>query len=241
MISFWQYLRKTKELNKGLSNISLFEHWKIYKEWKNLFESKQFPLYFELPWITILSKNFLKKFLKKKDKNQTRIFEFGSGGSSLFFLKYATEVVTVEHDKDWFSLVEKTIRDRKIGGWNGNLFEPEKIGNNQLNRSEPLDYYTDDENFKNYQFKRYASFIDNYPNNYFDVVLVDGRSRPSCLYHSFSKVKIGGLLVIDNAERDYYFTKQKINKEEFEIVLNANSALICAGVFTQTNIYIKKK
>ena len=241
MISFLQYLRKTKELNNGLSNISLFGHWKIYKEWKRLFESKEFPLHFELPWVTIVSKNFLRNFLETKDKSQTKVFEFGSGGSSLFFLKYASEVVTVEHDKSWFNLVEKTISERKIEGWFGNLFEAEKVDNDKLDKSEPLDYYTDDENFKGYQFKKYASHISNYPDNYFDIVLVDGRSRPSCLYHSFSKVKKDGLLVLDNAERDYYFTSQKISEEEFELILDANSALICAGIFTKTNIYRKKK
>jgi hypothetical protein len=34
--------------------------------------------------------------------------------------------------------------------------------------------------------------------------LVDGRARPACLVHGMPKVKVGGLLVLDNSDRDYY-------------------------------------
>jgi hypothetical protein len=197
----------------------------------------------ELPWITIIAKNYIDKFLKNKSKTEVKIFEFGSGGSSLFFLKYSSQVVSIEHDKNWFELVSKTVKQKNIKGWNGNLIDPEPIKNYadiKLDASDPLHYYSTDENFLNCIFKNYASYIDNFPDNYFDLVLVDGRSRPSCLYHSLNKVKPGGLLVLDNAEREYYLSKNMIDTNEYSLIISTNSALNYSNQFTQTNIYVKE-
>lgn len=84
------------------------------------------------------------------------------------------------------------------------------------------------------------AYIKKFPDNYFDIVLVDGRSRPSCLFHSLNKVKKGGLLVLDNAEREYYLCKGIIDKNKYKLILSLNSALISNSVFTQTNIYSKE-
>ena len=244
MKSFLSYLNSTFRINKGLSGLSVLKHIKIYVEWKDQCESKRTPLDLELPWFTIIAKNYIDNFLKNKSKSEVSVFEFGSGGSSLFFLKYANQVVSVEHDKEWFDLVSKTVELNKIKGWDGHLIEPESKNNSsqiKIDASDPLHYYTTDENFLNCTFKNYASYIDNYPDNYFDIILVDGRSRPSCLYHSIHKVKRGGLLVLDNAEREYYLSKEIIDNNKYSLIISANSAVICSNQFTQTNIYIKNK
>ncbi len=243
MISFIKYLSKTKKLNNGLSGISLSHHFKIYKEWKQQLESKQFPLDAGLPWITIVAKNFIEKYLKDKSKESLKVFEFGSGGSSSFFLKYANEVVSIEHDPIWYKLVKEKIEKGNIQGWSGFLHEPEKIDSalsSSLDPGNPIHYYTSTEVFKDCSFKQYVTSIDKYSDNYFDIVLVDGRSRPACLMHSINKVKTGGLLILDNAEREYYFSNEIVKTSEFDLMLSTNGALICYEQFTQTNIYLKK-
>src|SRR5690606_37246496 len=47
------------------------------------------PLDLELPWLTIGAILHIKRFLNKN----MRVFEYGSGGSTLFFSKRAKEVV----------------------------------------------------------------------------------------------------------------------------------------------------
>mgnify|MGYP002282580474 CR=1 FL=1 len=37
-----------------------------------------------------------------------------------------------------------------------------------------------------------------------DLILVDGRARPECLFMSLDKLKSGGLMVLDNSERERY-------------------------------------
>ena len=46
--------------------------------------------------------------------------------------------------------------------------------------------------------------IDEYPDASFDLVLVDGRARLSCLSHTVRKIRTGGYLVLDDCERTNY-------------------------------------
>jgi len=46
----------------------------------------------------------------------------------------------------------------------------------------------------------YASQIEEFPEEYFDFVLVDGEQRGTCLRAAASKIRQGGFLVLDNAD-----------------------------------------
>jgi hypothetical protein len=50
----------------------------------------------------------------------------------------------------------------------------------------------------------YNQKIEEYENEYFDCVIVDGRDRVKCIESSSSKVKKGGILILDNSERLEY-------------------------------------
>lgn len=241
---FFKYIKLTFKLNDGLGGLLLLKHWKTFKEWKMQLKSKKQPLDLELPWITIVAKDYIQEYLKKRQKQEISVFEYGSGGSSLFFLNNAGEVVSVEHNEEWFNRVEVIIANRNIQGWEGCFVKAEpiekKLQGEKREAGNPDHYYSDGDNFKDYVFKNYASTIDKFHDNYFDIVLVDGRSRPSCIKHSVNKVKKGGLLVLDNAEREYYLHNDYLNNDSFELVLSLNGALICYPSFTKTNIYLKK-
>lgn len=242
MKSFVYYLLKTLQKNNNLLGFSIRSHFKIYHEWKSQINSKRDPIDFRLPWINIPAKDFIVDYLK--NKTEVKIFEFGSGGSTLFFLNYSNYVISVEHDEEWFNVVKKRISELKVEGWSGNLIKPEPQQNKQTMQSDigdPLKYISSDKNYENYNFKNYATFIGNFPDNYFDVILVDGRSRPSCFWHSMNKVKVNGLLILDNAERDYYLSGIKIFPEKFKLAISPFSAIICTEQFSKTNIYIRTK
>ena len=68
-------------------------------------------------------------------------------------------------------------------------------------------------------FKRYATLIDRLNNNKFDLILIDGMARASCLYHAASHVAEGGCIVLDNAERDYYMQNVNFLFEGWERIL----------------------
>jgi hypothetical protein len=93
---------------------------------------------------------------------------------------------------------------------------------------------------KDVNYKNYASLIDYYPDEYFDIVLVDGRSRPACIKHAAPKLKKGGLMVLDNADRSYYLGSE-VRKilSQYSLLLSTKGVSPYCLFFTQTNIWEK--
>ena len=106
---------------------------------------------------------------------------------------------------------------------------------------EANDYISSDENYVGYNFKKYAAAIDEYPDEYFDLVIVDGRARPSCIMHSIPKIKEGGWLVVDNTGRTIYHSAiQEYIVSSFEKVLETCGPTTYMVHFTMTSIWRKK-
>jgi predicted O-methyltransferase YrrM len=79
--------------------------------------------------------------------------------------------------------------------------------------------------------------IDAFPDGAFDVVLVDGQARPSCLKHAYTKVKPGGMLILDNADVPEYLAQTRQYLANFEVHHFYGIGPIW-GVMWQTDIYI---
>jgi hypothetical protein len=131
-----------------------------------------------------------------------RIFEWGSGGSTLFWLRWAAQLCSIEHDPGWYDVVKRALPPGAPVDYR--LVPPDLGGSPAADASDPLAYASGDARCREGSFRRYATQIDEFPDAHFDLVLVDGRARPSCLHHAAPKVRRGGLLVLDNADRDYY-------------------------------------
>ena len=69
---------------------------------------------------------------------------------------------------------------------------------------DPGDYVSGDRDSAGLSYERYVKAIDQYPEGYFDIVVVDGRVRNGCIKHAIPRVKLGGWLVVDNSDRRYY-------------------------------------
>lgn len=127
------------------------------------------------------------------------VFEYGSGASTLFWISKGCELVSIEHDRNFYE---------KLSGAVGNkckylLVEPEP--NSEIaHKSHELPGNYKSSDFPEHSFESYVKTIEIYPDDYFDIVVIDGRARPSCLMHAKAKVKRSGILVLDNSDRDYY-------------------------------------
>lgn len=155
-----------------------------------------------MPWLTFEAIDILKGL----DLHNKRVFEYGSGGSTLFWLDKGAQVVSIEHDRDWYQRVRTiTINNPQL---DYRLVEAEKIETvgtaNGTDPSDPGLYLSDDAANAGYHFRHYVEQIDEFADQFFDVILIDGRARPSCVAHAAEKVKIGGYLILDNADRPYY-------------------------------------
>jgi hypothetical protein len=181
------------------------------------------------PWICFSAIDFISKWIAEKEDIQ--VFEYGSGGSTLYWLTNGCEVISIEHDASWYKKIREMIPESLKADYR--LIEPLYCG------STPEKFFTTDEALKKYSFQSYVTVIDEFPDAYFDIVLVDGRSRPFCIQYAVSKVKEGGMLILDNADiPDYLEIAGKF--------LVGFDPLIFSGITpthfwdTQTNVYIRR-
>lgn len=186
----------------------------------------------KIPWLTFDAIGFLNTIPLQSKK----VFEWGSGGSTLFWLKKGAYVVSVEHDPQWYEKMKLILT--KTENVDYKLIEPEirKIESNLIDPSDPEAYLSS--NSKEHSFYKYASIIDQFENDYFDVILVDGRARPSCIMHAVKKIKPGGLLILDNSDRDYYLSKTPRYLKNFQKEVYSG-AVPLVPVFSETTVYKK--
>ncbi|MBX2962588.1 MAG: class I SAM-dependent methyltransferase [Cyclobacteriaceae bacterium] len=153
-----------------------------------------------IPWMTPAAIDILHTLLKPDMKG----FEFGSGRSTLFIAPRVKELVSLEHDQQWFTQIEVELKNKKLN----HVYYVKILPANDP--SKTISYPKN--NYENYRmeatpascFTEYYSFIDQYPDDYFDFVIVDGRARVECALHALPKLKQGGILILDNAERLRY-------------------------------------
>jgi hypothetical protein len=108
----------------------------------------------------------------------SRVFEFGGGGSTLWFADRGAQVVTVEHDDEWYPILADAVG--------------EQPGVSVMHRSSDN------------AFETYVTSINEHPDESFDVVVVDGRERVRCFVEAMPKVRRGGLLILDDSDRARY-------------------------------------
>lgn len=160
---------------------------------------KLFNLFYpNRPWTTPASIIFFEKALSKDMIG----LEYGSGRSTLYFAKKLKKLVSIEHHREWHKNVSNTLKNEEINNVDY-LFIPKKPNENsfkdvdaELNKLDGSESRLD---FEDYYLK-----VKEYPDDFFDFVLIDGRVRVHCGINAISKLKSGGIFVLDNAERPRY-------------------------------------
>jgi len=135
-----------------------------------------------LPWLTEQANSILDTYLKPSDRG----LEFGSGRSTAWLAERVEHVTSVEHNEQWFAIVEKMFAERKI---------------------ENVDYQfcPKVESTEDPGGSKYVTILDKFEVASLDFVLVDGIYRDHCASLALDKIRPGGMLIVDNAER--YFPR----------------------------------
>jgi len=128
-----------------------------------------------IPWLHFGAIDWLDTYLQPS----MRVFEWGSGGSTLYWANRVERVISVEHHREWFTDVTAAIDKDRCPGVEL-IHIPES----------PTEGLTE-----------YAAYIEQYPDGYFDLILVDGVARPDCLQRAMPKIREGGVIILDNSER----------------------------------------
>ncbi|WP_149830697.1 hypothetical protein [Streptomyces tailanensis] len=150
------------------------------------------------PWLTFDAI----EYLDAQPLAGRRIFEYGSGGSTLYWITRGAECVSVEHDVRWYEKLR--LRLSGMAKVEYRLASPRREAVVSGACDDPASYLSSDMNYQGYSFRCYVAEIDDFPPCHFDLVLVDGRARPSCISHAMPRLKPGGMLVVDNGDRPNY-------------------------------------
>ncbi|MFA5732641.1 MAG: hypothetical protein WC934_11635 [Acidithiobacillus sp.] len=151
-----------------------------------------------VPHVSVEAVRMLYKIVTK----ESVVFEYGAGASTIFFARNAKLIYSVENIKEWYDKVKEELEYFGLTNCKITHCEQEQILEGEEDKYK--DYLSTTRIHKNCHFKKYASKIDRFPDNYFDIILVDGRSRVACFLHAMSKVKPGGYIVLDDSHRNKY-------------------------------------
>lgn len=127
------------------------------------------------PWLTKDSIKLLNHLILPTDIG----CEFGSGSSTFWLSKRCKHLTSIEHDYNWYS---------KVLSWT------EKQNNIKL-------LYRGVTNGKEEHSSPYIEALNELEPSSLDFLLIDGKNRDLISLNSISKIKDGGLIVLDNAER----------------------------------------
>jgi predicted O-methyltransferase YrrM len=174
------------------------------------------PIDMAMPWMSYGAINYL----DEKVQRGWRVFEWGGGGSTIFFLERGCKVTTVESSVHWIGELE--LAANNIGGLTS--LEIRYIEAETMSK-EAVDEYV-------------ASVHDGQP---WDLVIVDGLeenyiTRVDCIKELAGSVRPGGLVVLDDSWRDQYLQVPEILKRWRRLIFRGLGPARL-GV-TQTDIYV---
>ncbi len=143
------------------------------------------------------------RFLEKKIANLNRVFEYGSGDSSVWFAERVGEYIAVEHDQSWYTRITTILKEKNLTNSKIHFVPPDE-NNSEFDWEKEWQYFNILQHpLTQPEFRQYMSTIDQYPDNHFDCIIIDGRERIGCLLHSLSKLSENGLIIFDDSSRYY--------------------------------------
>ena len=147
----------------------------------------------DLPWWTYRAKERVDEFLADRG-GKARVFEYGSGASTLWLARRAGEVHSLEHDAEF----AKLLADRVAGCSNVDLrhVPSQPAGPTVVAPSGRRGHRHQD-------FVDYVRAIDAVDGD-FDVIVIDGRARIHCFQRALPRLAPDGIVVFDNFNRPRY-------------------------------------
>jgi hypothetical protein len=136
-----------------------------------------------------------------------RIFEYGSGGSSVYFPRFLRDRgrsfiwFSLEHDAEWAQEVCRRLTEHALHDVHVLLTDIPNVAPTRLNRTK------DRRNMvkagRRFDYAAYTWTPSRIADEY-DFILVDGRDRKRCLETAIPLLRPGGFVAIHDAQREYY-------------------------------------
>lgn len=134
----------------------------------------------DAPWLAPTAIELLESYLKPADVG----FEWGSGRSTVWFARRVGKLTSVEDHQKWHALVTERLAASGVAAKVDYRFIPCEHKEVDEPSAHP-----------------YADASREVPDGSLDFALVDGNIRATCMKAVTAKIKPGGLLILDNANR----------------------------------------
>ncbi|WP_129633308.1 hypothetical protein [Candidatus Oscillochloris fontis] len=177
-------------------------------------------------------------YLNRLDLTNWRIFEYGSGSSTLYWLQRGATLISVEHDRAWYQMVRAHLPAHARIEYRLVPPEPLMPALADPDPSDPHAYISSHYPQDGSSYQRYATQIDACADASLDLVLIDGRARPACLMHAAPKVRPGGMLILDNSDRPRYLPAAQVFLRDYQPLVLCGAIPFLAA-FSQTTINIR--
>ena len=132
------------------------------------------------PWLTQAAVLLLESWLQPDDF----VVEWGSGRSTAWFAERTARVLSVEANPAWYARVAESLAARKLDARVDQRLIPCQLGE----FDEPIEH-------------PYFGVASELADGSVDFALVDGNLRLRCIESIMPKIRPGGLLGLDNANR----------------------------------------
>jgi hypothetical protein len=163
-----------------------------------------------IPWFSYPSIDFVKQIINRN----TKVLEYGSGYSTLFWKKHCGMICSIEHDKAWaekMNAVDSTLKINVVQKNEGMSETTHQYLQSFIaeNFHIPRSQYPDHDEKHGLMLEEYISYagkIFDFPKGTFDVVVVDGMARTLCGYFAAQYINDNpdGYIILDNSERWHY-------------------------------------
>ncbi len=148
----------------------------------------------DLPWWVYGAIDRVDRFLHDRD-GKAKVFEYGSGASTIWLARRAGEIHSVEHHPGFAELMAGKVADLP-------QVSLQHVPARQVASGQPV---TPSRRFghQGLDFTDYVHAIDAVDGD-FDLIVVDGRAREECLRRSVSRLARDGVVLFDNSNRRRY-------------------------------------
>jgi len=164
-----------------------------------------------IPWYTYPAIEFIENKLSSKFK----VFEYGSGQSTLWWAARVLNVISIESNQDWFLSI------------NTNL--PKNVKLSLIEESS-----------------KYVSEILKYPDNHFDIIVIDGVDRNACAETCINKLKKDGFIIFDNTDnRNFdkgvrYLSLKGFKRIDFYGLIPSYTYKNCTSIFFANDNFLNR-
>lgn len=146
----------------------------------------------DVPWWTYDAIAEVEAWLAARER-PVRVFEYGSGASTIWLARRADEVHSVEHHRGFGEM----MRAELVAYPHVSLRIVEPVP------SELPVIGSQKEGHHGLDFAQYVAAIDDVDGE-LDLVVIDGRAREACLTKALARLAPGGIVVFDNSRRRRY-------------------------------------